>query len=421
MNSKLTKYFILVCILIIGCDRTDNNTEVIYQESFEISVTNNSTIERKDEAVYLILSEVRAKHPEFNPNAFVILSDGKELASQTNDLNGDGKTDQIVFISDYAAKKQKTITIRYLKSGTKKREYPKKTQAELSHKVGGRFVNRKYKGGQFKNVQYLRVPDEHTDHSEFIRYEGPGWESDKVGYRFYLDWRNAIDVFGKKTPEMVLHKVGLDGFDSYHEMSDWGMDILKVGESLGIGSLGMWFDEKVERVSVTDSITCEIIANGPVQSRIQTRYYGWKVGTEKYDLISDLSITAGSRLTKHVVRINGDPPNLCTGIVKSENVTLHSSTDQNHHWMYFATYGNQSLAGDKLGLAILFHRKDLIKITGGQFSYVILLKPENLTLTYYLLAAWEQEPGGIKTEEKFIDYLNETIIKLEAELIPEYK
>lgn len=419
MLRKYILTIMTVLILIAGCTYSGDNTASLKSEfplSFRITVESTSNLTRKDAAVELNVADIKTLHPEFNPASFVVISDGIELPSQL-----DAKSDQIVFLSDFKSHQKKTFIFRYTKAGTKSRVYPKKTQAELSHKVGGRFVNRKYEGGQFKNVQYLRVPDEHTDHSEFIRYEGPGWESDKVGYRFYLDWRNAIDVFGKKTPEMVLHKVGLDGFDSYHEMSDWGMDILKVGESLGIGSLGMWFDEKVERVSVTDSITCEIIANGPVQSRIQTRYYGWKVGTEKYDLISDLSITAGSRLTKHVVRINGDPPNLCTGIVKADSVSLLRSTDQNQNWMYFATYGNQSLAGDKLGLAILFHRKDLIKITGDQFSYVILLKPANLTLTYYLLAAWEQEPGGIKTEEKFIDYLNETIIKLEAELIPEYK
>ena len=86
----------------------------------------------------------------------------------------------------------------------------------------------------------LRVPPEHTDHSWFIRYEGPGWESDLVGYRFYLDWRNATDIFGKKDHRYGACKdVGQDGFDSYHEPADWGMDVLKVGESLGIGALGL--------------------------------------------------------------------------------------------------------------------------------------------------------------------------------------
>src|SRR5690606_41170855 len=64
-----------------------------------------------------------------------------------------------------------------------------------------------------------------------IRYDGPGIESDKVAYRIYLDERNGFDIFGKKTPDLVLQDVGLDGFESYHHPAPWGMDILKVGAS----------------------------------------------------------------------------------------------------------------------------------------------------------------------------------------------
>src|SRR5699024_10733179 len=104
-------------------------------------------------------------------------------------------------IDELAANADITYTIRFNKEGEQTHNYKKRTQAELSIKKGGKFENREYIGGKFENVDSLRVPDEHTDHSWFIRYEGPGWESDKVGYRFYLDWRNATDVFGKTTEE----------------------------------------------------------------------------------------------------------------------------------------------------------------------------------------------------------------------------
>ena len=121
-----------------------------------------------------------------------------------------------------------------------------KTQAFLGIKQGGEWVwvtknngkqQYEYQGGEFKPVTELKVDTKHTDHSFDIQFEGPGWESDKIGYRLYLDWRNATDIFGKKTHKLVLDGVGLDGFDSYHEVSDWGVDVLKVGSSLGIGSV----------------------------------------------------------------------------------------------------------------------------------------------------------------------------------------
>src|SRR6476660_7722157 len=86
------------------------------------------------------------------------------------------------------------------------------TLAEISVKEGGKWEGRKYIGGTFKNVEKLKLAKEHTDHSFDIRYEGPGWESSKIGYRLYLDWRNAIDIFGKKTESIILPQVGQDGF-----------------------------------------------------------------------------------------------------------------------------------------------------------------------------------------------------------------
>jgi hypothetical protein len=424
-SSRMTLplFYLIVVASLWGCSATDQtsaNLEKAYPETLTFSVKNTAIHARKDAAVVFETTKINAKSPDFNDKAFVILSEGKELASQANDFDGDGNADQIVCVADFAPNETKALTMRYAKSGVLPREYPKRTQAELSHKVGGKFVNRKYEGGAFQNVQYLRVPPEHTDHSFYIRYEGPGWESDKIGYRFYLDWRNATDIFGKKTPDMVLQNVGQDGFDSYHEMADWGMDILKVGESLGIGSLAMWRDGKANRVSQTDSVTCAIVANGAVQSQIQTKYFGWKVGAGSYDVVSDLSITAGSRLTKHAIAISGNPENLCTGIVKLDSTKLLSSPETSEGWAYLATYGKQSLANDHLGMAVLYRKNDLIEVSEDQFSHAVVLKPANGRLTYYFLGAWEQEANGIKTAEAFAAYLQQAAAELNSPLTGDF-
>jgi hypothetical protein len=419
MNLRSIFYSILSALLIAGCEGSndgDPKTKEEYPGRFQLRVENPAAVERPDEAVIVKVSEIKAKTPGFNPGAFIVLSGGKELASQADDLDGDGASDRIVFVSDFRAKQKKTFVIRYADEGEKIRPYPKRTQAELSQKFGGRFQNRKYLGGAFQNIQSLRVPPEHTDHSFFIRYEGPGWESDKVGYRFYLDWRNAIDFFGKKIPGMVLQNVGQDGFDSYHAMSDWGMDVLKVGESLGIGTLGMWAEGKAERVSVTDSVFCSIVVNGPVLSQIRTKYSGWKAGTSKIDLVSDLSITAGSRLTRHTVQATGNPSNLCTGIVKMDSTELLAPAGPGGEWTYLATWGKQSLNNDLLGLAVFFHTRDLIRTAEDKFSHVVVLKPEDGSLTYWFAAAWEQETDGIRSAEAFAAYLDETVSRLNGPL-----
>ncbi len=57
------------------------------------------------------------------------------------------------------------------------------TYAEISIKEGGKWIEeeRRYEGGKFKNISKLELPAIHTDHSFYIRYEGPGWENSQIG------------------------------------------------------------------------------------------------------------------------------------------------------------------------------------------------------------------------------------------------
>ena len=212
---------------------------------------------------------------------------------------------------------------------------------------------------------------------------------------------------------MVLQNVGQDGFDSYHEPSDWGMDVLKVGSSLGIGSIGMWVDNKAERVAVTDSLESLVLDNGIIQSAIRTYYHGWAINDQKIALVSDLIIDAGSRMTHHQLTVDENVPNLCTGIVKLEQSEVITNAQTGvSGWGYLATYGQQSLADDQLGMAVLFNNSDLVELTEDEFSHVVVLKPKFKKLDYYFTSAWEQEPGGITTKEDFIEYLDQMVQEL---------
>jgi len=200
MHAYYQRSSLVLLFFILGCGpKIDEQMRLEYPNAAMMTVKNETDLVRVDEPVVFDLKLIQAQVPDFNPNAFVVFCEATELASQANDLNGDGEVDEIVVLTNFNPNEQKKLNFLYAPAGNKTREYPKRTQAEISIKVGGEFVNRKYEGGAFQNIQFLRVPPEHTDHSNFIRYEGPGWESDIVGYRFYLDWRNAIDIFGKKS------------------------------------------------------------------------------------------------------------------------------------------------------------------------------------------------------------------------------
>lgn len=370
---------------------------------FKVEVTNDSDLNRESVLVELEMDRLLEQAEIDDPENLAVYLGKKEIPTQIN-------SEKLYFLVEKLNAGEKVnFSIKNVPRGNDGVVYIKRTQAELSIKEGGHFENRKYIGGDFKNINYLRVPDEHTDHSYYIRYEGPGWESDLVGYRFYLDWRNATDVFGKKTREMVLQKVGLDGFDSYHEMQPWGVDVLKVGKSLGLGSPAAYVKKQAQRIDVTDSITCEISDNGNIYSSITTNYYGWKVDGNSHDVISKLSIHAGTRLTYHTLHISGDLHNFCTGVVKDPKARLYADPGNGDHWGYLATFGDQSLNNDHLGLAVFFSNEYFKGFTEDEHSHIVKIKQNAAgEIEYYFMAIWEGEADGYTNENEFLEYIHKT-------------
>ena len=292
-------------------------------------------------------------------------------------------------------------------------EYPKRTYAELAHKIGGQFNGNTYEGGfSWVKPNYMKLPGTFRDHAYYIKYEGPGWESDKVGYRFYLDQRNAIDVFGKKTPGIVLPGTGIDGYDSYHNMSDWGMDNMKVGKALGIGSIAFWDGQKAVRVENRDSAVCFIPTDGKIRSQVNTTYYGWDVGGNKFNLKSLISIDAGSRASHMELQADKYVSNLTTGIIKNNDTELLKSDYNTGDWAYIATFGKQSLNNDNMGLAVFYKKKQLKMLTEDDLNHLVVLTPENGYVEYYFMATWELEWQPVNNITDFMNALDEELIRL---------
>lgn len=303
------------------------------------------------------------------------------------------------------------LVVCHLSAHAQENKEAVKTYAEISVKEGGKWVGQKYEGGTFKNVSSLDLPKSHWDHSFFIRYEGPGWESNKIGYRLYLDWRNAIDIFGKVTDSLVLSKVGQDGFESYHHMSPWGMDILKAGKALGIGAIGRYSGKEVLHFQLVDS-TFAKVENSSKSSTVFVKYKGWRTASDKIDFQSTLSIEPNQRYTKHTIKASAKIEGICTGMVKFKNVDLVQKTSANKKWAYIATYDKQTLVPDNLGMAIFYKVSTVKEQKESEFDHLLIFKPTKKEVCFYFLGAWEQEKDGIKTREEFYQYLDQKLAEL---------
>jgi len=250
-------------------------------------------------------------------------------------------------------------------------------------------------------VQSLKTPVGYKQGDKLIAYEGPGWESDLVAYRLYLDGRNALDIFGKRKADLVLSNVGRG--EDYHVMADWGMDILKVGNSLGAGGFGIYKEGEVVQIGEAERYEASILSDTTDLASIEVMHEASQACNG--DVKARYTIEAGTRLTD--IRVGGDCdyPYAAGLIIHPGTVEIQSSGDS--EWAYLARYGEQSLVPDNLGLA-LFYRPADVDVVGRDIddSYIVF---NTETEPHYLTgAAWIQEPNGLQNEADFRTWLDAT-------------
>lgn len=384
----------------------------------KLAVTNPAAAPRPDANVALPVADLRKIAPDLDPRWLIVTStdaatleeDAREiqtadLPAQVDDLDGDGKADELVFQVPLRPRQTRIVTVAY---GPPEAIVPLKTAHPLRTAV--KFT---------------------------ARYEGPGWESERTAWRIYYDPRNAIDVFGKRRTGLYLEMFADPGYN-YHEESPLGRDIYKVGTALGIGSVGALVDGKAVPVGDVAERAWRIAATGPVRTVVEVSYKGWKVAGRTVDLTSRFTQWAGERGFEH--RITA-PDAAGVALVaalpkKPEAPALDPPLDASPGLRALATWGRQvvetgatgvkPLPNENLGLAILvFHAGE-----GAPSEAANLLVPlalENGSARWYVTAAWDQEPSAltldgvvtrpldaIRSEADFRRYLGELAAELQA-------
>jgi rhamnogalacturonyl hydrolase YesR len=365
-----------------------------------LEVSNPSAFRRPDTLVRLSLGQLGV-----TGGPLQVWEGNTARPTQLLDDDGDGRPDALAFLADLgaAATHDYTVDRRAAESVAAPRAH-----AEVSIKEGGAWQGKAYVGGTFRSVRQVTMPPQSSDHNEYLRYEGPGIESDQVGYRVYLDWRNGFDIFGKKTSAMVLPAVGLDGYESYHQMADWGADILKVGESLGMGGFGYWDGKKTVLVSDVAERSTTIRSDGPIHASFDLGFKGWNTGAATVDVDATLSMQAGSPMVDVTLVTSAPLDNLAVGLVTHPDaeVMVGDLDVTGEAWSYLATFGPQTLfEGEHLGMAILFRKMDLVSQTRDESSQVLVLRPRGKKLSYAFGALWSGQKGGVQTREELQAFL----------------
>ena len=401
MKTILT---VIAALLLFGCNLSKSDNE--------ISLVNPTDINRVDEAIIISRDKLSTLISSVENGMFPLLKDatGEIIPSQIDDLNKDGKWDELFFLIDLKANETKVLKVSFI---------DEKDVPAFIVRSNVRFADMTPEHIELQSAERLKSTDS-PNSQKYFTMEGPAWENDKVAFRNYYDARNCFDIFGKRTTEMALDKVGLTPH-SYHELADWGMDVLKVGNSLGAGAIAIKKDGKFYRfadaetgVANFETGEVEIVVDGPLRSILKLIVNEWNVDGNKYNFTHEISIWGGAQFYRSKVTISGlkGGETLVTGIVNIGSDSL-IYIEPNDNFVCLATHDNQAYDGEKLGMAILVHKSNFIKYIeapeegkGIVKTYMAELKLENekpVGFCYY--SGWELQNKNFKEADYFIELI----------------
>lgn len=404
---------VVACLLIVTASTACNNKKASQL------VIENTDIDKPDELFVLKRSELESRMDSLTAGKYLLLQDaGRPMLVQYDDLDGDGNWDEIAFLLSLKAGEKKVLTLGV-------GDAPATIKAMVRAHIRQKRKNADNTFGDDLPVDSIPAGQPATDFSKaayppFLT-EGPAWENDKVGFRIYFDVRNGKDIWGKTTSRMVLDEVGTDTANNYHAKADWGMDILKVGKSLGAGSLALSIKNAVGKDTLVrlgnlnmGTITYKKIVDGPVRAVFRLQYPAWKVleNAAPVALTEEISIWGGQYFYESKVTITGAPEGarLVSGIVN-----LHSHLSKNidtlgYNALY--TYDAQSENNDNLGMALVTSKKDFNSVittpnenVDVQNTYGIAFNNSNGPVQFRFYAGWQPSDPQFSSEPSFAKFI----------------
>ena len=404
-----TRYLLsLLLLLFFG--------RLAFSQSGKFIVTNTSGVSRLEEPVVVSRQALEGFVSIPGAGKVAVLSiHGKEIPSQLDDLNQDGQWDELAFQIDIERNSTAEVKIKWVEFADAPK-FTKRTQAWFGVEANG--------DGRFKPVLKELRPDDWTPGKQPARYqlEGPVWENDKVGFRNFFDSRNGIDIFGKTRPNIVLDSVDVF-YRHYHKMCPWGMNLIKIGSSLGAGGFALIEKGELIQLQKTESAQYIQVANGPVRSMFDLIYEGWQVSeSARYNVKLRISIWAGKFWYKNEITVSGfiGDKEIAVGIVNIKNPSQAIYKTNNMAYTSLCTHARQTENNDLLGMGLLFSsrvfggygeapRGDIWPKTDTvSHTYYAKLKIRSgQAVDYYFFAGWEKTEAKFGNTKYFTDVVQE--------------
>jgi pectinesterase len=357
-----------------------------------VRVENPIALERHDETIVLPWASLRQRLPSLVPGRVRVreLANDSELVTQLLDADKDGSPDSLLFQASF---------------------FPSETKSFAIEPVASAIAP--------KPRAHVKFIPERTD---------VAWENDRIAFRTYgqLLWQlenlhsSGVDVWVKRTRELVLDKWYGAGHDAYHADHGEGADFYKVGPTLGGGATAIWRNGTMYRAE--NFKTYRIIADGPIRAIFELDFEPWDAAGLRVTETKRIAIDAGQQLywQQSVFRAEGaDSLQYAVGFVKRPG--LVGSMSRAQPWAWLTGWGpvdnkpGEGGHGD-LGTAVLLDRGRIVDFKELDDHYVIVATARSgRPVVHYLGAGWTGS-RDFQDVQAWWKYLDEFARRLAAPL-----
>jgi hypothetical protein len=403
---------ILACLVLVA-----STTALYALDTGFLVLKNNSSLNREDELIILKRSLLTSKLKNLREKDFLIFSaKGKTIPAQFDDIDGDGKWDEATLILSFTAKQSVKLQLQVT-------EKPSASGSPVFAHVRQMHQNADKTFGPLVLKDTMPFENPPTDFSKTTLppylTEGPAWENDKVAFRLYFDTRNCKDIYGKRISGMVMDTVGANPKNSYHNFSNWGMDILRVGKSLGAGALAirsktLFNNDTLIRIggSVVKSETFRVISDGPLRA-IFNMEYKCLINGKAFTINERISIWKGQYFYQSDISVSGlsATDELVTGFADFYENSAASVKNEKQNIYY--SYGAQSENKDKLALGVSVANTGNTYLASANTlhseikdTWLVGQPVGNGNVSFRFYALWEKTNASFSSKEGVRDYFD---------------
>ena len=330
-----------------------------YKKKFSLTITNPSDIYLENYPFVISTSEIKEKYPNADLTNIVMMEaeqkiDYRIIPTQVDDVNQDGELDEIVFVYSIPPNSSKVINVFSILDKDKIPEYEIKTAT---------------------SQDWLKNPENEI-----------GWESNWAAYRMF---NGRLDFLGKKLEGLYLEE------KDYHNIHKWGMDVLNLGKSSGLGGISLWEgDSQVPAYNITSEkiikVDKKVVVSGPVRSMVEVRFSDIKTENDNYEVIMKMAVYAENDFTQQSIIINSKKGNdiiYSPGIRKYENDKWNVNTSNGT----FVSWGLEKGIIGEVGLGLIFQIDNYISFSENEYDGFVKMKIQSgKEQTYYIYGEWRK-------------------------------